>query len=309
VAVQQIRLNAGDDIVIAYETFGRRDDPAVVLVMGLGTQMLGWPDEFCVDLAGRGYYVIRFDNRDIGLSTHLHDAPSPDIRAVALRRRRPAYSLQDMADDTIGLLDALGLSRVHLVGASMGGFIAQLVALGQPQRIISLTLIMTSTGSRRVGQASRALVWAMLRRKPATEREAAIASSVGMYRLLRSAGYPADEEYTAALAAESYDRGYDPTGGNRQLGAVIGQSNRTKALRRLAIPTLVMHGLHDPLVRASGGLALARTIPGARFVGFHGVGHDLPRALWPRFASEIDDLARTAQPDRLADREAGVDGQ
>jgi pimeloyl-ACP methyl ester carboxylesterase len=292
-STQTIEANG---ITIAYEVFGRRSNPPVLLVMGLGTQMLAWPEEMCRSLAAEGYCVIRFDNRDAGLSTHLDELPSPDPVAVVSRRQRPPYRLDDMAADTLALIDALGLGRVHLVGASMGGFISQLVALRSPQRIASLTLIMTSTGSRRVGRASGRVVAAVLRRKPAINREQAIAASLGMFRLIRSRGFAFDEDAVREYAGESYDRGYDPAGGRRQLAAVIAQTNRTRRLRRLSIPTLVMHGLHDPLVGSSGGLALAKAVPGARFLGFHGMGHDLPRELWPDYVAAIAALARRAEP-------------
>jgi len=274
-------------IQIAYESFGNPADPALVLIMGLGTQMIGWPEPFCRQLAQQGFYVVRFDNRDIGESTHLSDLPAPDIRAVALRRRPPAYPLEACAADTVGLLDALGLDVVHLVGASMGGFIAQLVALNAPDRVASLTLMMTSTGSRRVGQARLKLVANVLRRKPATSREEAVAATVAMFELIRSPGYPVDAAYVREIAGRSYDRGYDAAGARRQLGAAIAQRDRTRDLATITVPTVVLHGLQDPLVAPSGGLAVARAIPGSRFVGFPGMGHDLPRPLWPDFIAEI----------------------
>jgi pimeloyl-ACP methyl ester carboxylesterase len=281
-------------IDIAYETFGDRHDPALVLVMGLGTQMLGWPAEFCAQLAAQGFFVVRFDNRDIGESTHLESLPVPDPIRVALRRRRPPYTIEDMATDTLALLDALGLDRVHLMGASMGGFIAQTVAIKAPGRILSLTLMMTSTGSRRHGYTSPKVMATILRRKPAADRSEALDASVAMYKLVGSVGYPADESVVREFSGQSYDRAYDPAGAQRQLAAVAAQPNRTAALRELRMPTLVMHGLSDSLVNVSGGIALARTIPGALFVGFHGMGHDLPPALWPEFITQILSVTRRA---------------
>ena len=278
---------ASNGIELAYETFGDPAAPPVVLVMGLGTQMIAWPDRLCEDLAAGGRYVIRFDNRDVGLSTHLDDAPAPDVKDVLLRRRRPAYFMDDLSDDLIGLLDALGLDRVHLVGASMGGFISQTAALAHPERVRSLTLMMTSTGSRRVGQAKVVLAPKLLARRGRMEREEAIESTVATFRTIGSRGALFDEEHLRDLAGRSYDRSHDARGYVRQLGAVVAQRNRTKALTQLAVPTLVMHGLHDPLVSVSGGLALARLIRGSRFVGFSGMGHDLPPALLDDFAREI----------------------
>ncbi len=289
-------------IDIAYETFGDQGDPPIVLLMGLATQMLAWPDEFCRDLADRGHYVVRFDNRDIGLSTHLHDLPAPALMQVVTRRQPAPYSIRDMAEDTVGLLDALGLDAVHLVGASMGGFIAQTVALHHPARVRQLTLIMTSTGSRRVGHMTPEVFRELLRRRAATDRNAAIAATVDTFRLIGSKGYAFDEEHLRDVAGRSYDRGYNPRGYLRQLAAVASQPNRTRELRQIRIPTLVIHGFGDPLVSISGGLAIARAIPGAKFVGYRGMGHDLPRPLWPEFAAEI---AHLSARDRAATPVAG----
>lgn len=282
------------DLELAYETFGSAGDPAVVLVMGLGTQMLGWPDEFCRSLADQGFHVIRFDNRDIGGSTHLDDLDVPPLWRVLLHRTPPPYRLAEMAGDLLGLLDHLGLDRVHLVGASMGGFIAQLAAIAAPHRFASLTLIMTSTGSRRVGHPHPRAGRQLLRRRPVDDRAGAIEASVQTFAVIGSPGFPAEPEYFREVAGRSYDRGYDPAGVQRQFLAVAVQTDRSADLRRLRIPTLVIHGLADPLVSPSGGLALARTIPGAVFLGFPGMGHDLPRPLWPRLVREIAEHARSA---------------
>lgn len=278
-------------IELAYQTFGNEADPAVLLVMGLGTQMLAWPDEFCADIAATGRYVVRYDNRDTGLSTHLDDLPAPSPLRILLRRDAAPYSIDDMAADAVGLVDALGLDTVDLVGASMGGFIAQTVALRSPGRVRSLTLIMTSTGSRRVGLPAPKVVRQLLRRRAVGDRDAAIAAAVAVFRLIGSPGYAFDEDYLQRLAGVSYDRAHDSDGYLRQLAACMVQPNRTPQLRDLRVPTLVIHGLDDPLVSSSGGLALARSISGARFVGYSGMGHDLPRELWPEIAREIARLA------------------
>lgn len=291
----QIRTARVGELELAYETFGDPADPTVLLVMGLGTQMLAWPDEFCVALAATGRHVVRFDNRDCGLSTHLDGLPAPDPARVLLRRERAPYSIDDLARDTLGLMDALGLESIDLVGASMGGFVAQAVALRSPGRLRSLTLIMTSTGSRRVGYPAPRVARQLLRRRRVTTRDEAVAMTLRVFRLIGSPGYVFDEEYLQRQAGLSYDRAYDPRGYLRQLAACLTQPDRTPALRALAVPTLVVHGLHDPLVSPSGGLALARTIPGARFVGYAGMGHDLPRPLWPELAREIARLADTAR--------------
>lgn len=271
-------------IEIAYETFGDPADPAILLVMGLGAQMIAWPEELCELLAEAGHHVIRFDNRDAGLSTHL-DLPAPSL-ADLLRRREPPYTVSDMADDALGLLDHLEVDRAHVVGASMGGFISQTLALARPDRVRSLSLVMTSTGSRRVGQASPKVLHRMATRPPAATRDEAIAEAVRTYRLIGSPAH-LDEALVRELAARSYDRCYDPAGTQRQLAAVVAQPNRTRDLRRISVPTLVVHGLDDPLVAASGGLAIARAIPGATFIGHSGMGHDLPRSLWRTLAADV----------------------
>jgi pimeloyl-ACP methyl ester carboxylesterase len=281
------RRVAANGIELAYETFGDPAAPPVVLVMGLGTQMLAWPDALCEQIAGGGRYVVRYDNRDVGLSTHLHGTRAPDVKDILLRRRKPVYRIDDMADDLIGLLDALGLAKAHLVGASMGGFIVQTAAIAHPDRVQSLTLIMTSTGSRRVGQARPRLITRLLGKRGTLDREAAMELAVETFGVIGSRGDLFDAEHVRDLAGRSYDRAHDPAGYVRQLGAVLAQPNRTRGLTKLRVPTLVMHGLHDPLVNVSGGIALARLIRGAKFVGFSGMGHDLPRRLWSQYADEI----------------------
>ena len=282
-------------IEIAYETFGERGNPPLVLVMGLGTQMLAWPDELCEDLAGRGHFVVRFDNRDVGLSTHFKGVRAPSIAALVAKRARPPYTVDDMADDALGLIDALDLGPVHLVGASLGGFIAQTAAIRRQDSLKSLTLIMTSTGSRRVGQADPRLLGRLLQRPPVADREAAMNAVIETFRAIGSKGYALDEQRLRDVGARSFERGYDPGGYRRQLAAVVAQENRTAQLRQITVPTLVMHGLHDPLVAPSGGIALARKIRSSRFVGFSGMGHDLPRELWPEFADHISALVRRAE--------------
>lgn len=285
---------ATNGLKIAYETFGSPEHPPVLLIMGLGTQMIAWPDEMCQTIADLGHRVLRFDNRDVGLSTHLTELPAPAPRDLLVRRTRPPYTVSDMAADAAGLLDALDIRSAHIVGASMGGFIAQTLAGLHPARVRSLTLIMTSTGSRLVGNPKPQLFARLLRRRIVSDRLEAMEAIVEMFRIIGSKGFAFDEEYLRDLAGRSYDRAYDPHGYLRQLAAVIAQPNRSKQLRDIACPTLVIHGLHDPLVNVSGGLALARAIRGAEFLGFAGMGHDLPRPLWPRFAEEICAIAARA---------------
>ena len=278
---------------IAYEAFGDAGDPAILLVMGLGTQMIAWPDEMCEALAAAGHYVVRYDNRDIGLSTHI-DAPVPGLAQMVLKRN-PPYTIGDMADDAIGLVDALGIDRFHLVGASMGGFIAQTVAIAHPQRVMTLTLIMTSTGSRRVGRPTPATMKRLASSGGPTTRAEAMEDTVNTYRVIGSPAH-LDEARMRELAGIAFDRDHNPDGRQRQLAAILAQPDRTAALRKLSIPTQVIHGLSDPLVTPSGGLALARAIPGATFVGHHGMGHDLPHSLWQQLTSGLLALIERHDP-------------
>ncbi len=286
-ADEHVRYVDVNGIRIAYETFGDPSDPPAVFVTGLSVQMLVWPDELCELLAARGFYVVRADNRDVGLSTHLETPETLGLFEI-LRRKAP-YAIADMAADIAGLIDGLELAPVHLVGASMGGFIAQTVALDRPDLVRSLTLIMTSTGSRRVGQPKPSVAWRMIRTQVATDREAAIASALSTFRRIGSPGYPFEEELIRDIAGRSYDRAHSAAGRRRQLAAAVAQPNRTARLRTLKVPTLVIHGLQDRVVTPSGGLALAKAIPGARLLGFAGMGHNLPRPLWPQVVNELDD--------------------
>ena len=284
-------FNAGtapaNGLELAYETIGDPGDPTVLLIMGLGAQLIAWPDELCSELAAAGHHVVRFDNRDVGLSTHLHHLGAPTSSQILRHRGHPPYRLADMADDAMGLLDHLGVDQAHVVGASMGGFIAQTVALAHPERVRSLTVFMTSTGSLRVGMPAPHILARLARRRPALGRAEAIEAAVETFRQVGSPGYPFDAERLRQLAARGYDRAYDPGGFQRQAAAIAAQPDRTAALARLRMPTVVLHGLADPLINDSGGRAVARAVPGARFVGFSGMGHDLPQALWPHFLAEM----------------------
>jgi pimeloyl-ACP methyl ester carboxylesterase len=284
---------AANGIEIAYETFGDRSRPPLVLVMGLGTQMIAWPDELCEDLA-REHFVVRYDNRDIGRSTHLTGVRAPAVAAVAARRAKPPYTVSDLGRDLLGLLDGLGLERAHLCGASMGGFIAQSAAIQAPERVQSMTLIMTSTGSRLVGRVDLRLIPKLLTRRVVSDREQAGEAAVETFRAIGSPGFPFDEERIREVGRRSFDRGHDSGGYRRQLAAVVAQSDRTARLQQLDIPALVVHGLSDPLVAPTGGLALARALKGSRFLGVPGMGHDLPRPLWPELADGITSLAARA---------------
>jgi pimeloyl-ACP methyl ester carboxylesterase len=257
--------------------------------------MIGWPDAFCEALDARGVHVIRFDNRDIGLSSHLTDARAPDLGAAFRGDTSSAsYTLSDMAADTIGLLDGLGLESAHVVGASMGGMIGQTLAIEHPTRVRSLTSIMSTTGEPAVGQPTQAAL-AVLLSPPAAGREQAIERTVNIVRVIGSPGFEIDEAELRLRTGLAYDRAYDPLGVARQLLAIAASGDRTTALRSVAIPTLVMHGVEDPLVNVSGGRATARAIPGAELVLFDGMGHDLPRTLWGEFTRLIAELVKRAE--------------
>jgi pimeloyl-ACP methyl ester carboxylesterase len=282
------------DVELAYETFGDRSDPPLLLVMGLGTQMLGWRAAFCEQLAGRGFFVVRYDNRDVGRSTKF-SAHRPPTAAQLLRRDRAAaaYSLADMADDGVGLLDRLGLASAHMVGASMGGMIAQTIAFRHPDRTRSLVSIMSNTGARWSGQPSLSMYGTLLRRAP-RDREGYIAHQLQVFAKTGSPGFPRDEAELRELATMSFERGHDPAGSGRQLAAIIASGDRTKDLATIRVPTLVVHGDKDRLVAPSGGRATAKAIPGARLLTIEGMGHDLPRPVWPRIVEAIAENAALA---------------
>ncbi len=285
------------DVELCYETFGDASDPALLLIMGLGTQMIGWHDELCHGLARRRFFVIRFDNRDVGRSTRLHEVPPP--RLLELLRRRPrqlAYTLGDMADDAAGLLDCMGIESAHVVGASMGGMIAQTLAVGHPDRVLSLVSIMSSTGARLSGQPALR-VYPFFLRRPRAGRDAYIDNAVRLFAVVGSRGLGADEEQLRELAGRSFDRGVDAAGTGRQLAAILAAGNRTDDLRRIAAPTLVIHGTADRLVSPSGGAATVRAIPGSHRLLIEGMGHDLPRGGWPRIIEGIIENASRAAPD------------
>ena len=285
------------EIEIAYETFGDPSDPAMLLVMGLATQMIAWHEDFCAELAGRGFHVIRFDNRDVGRSTALRHLPAPTIRQLVLRSKKAvAYTLSDMAADAVGLLDHLGSERAHVVGASMGGMIAQTIAIEHPERVLSLGSIMSNTGSRWAGQPKLA-TYRVLLAAPPSDRERFIEHVLKMYRVIGSPGLDRDEDDLRDIAGRSYDRGRNPAGSGRQLAAIIASGDRADGLRSVRVPTVVIHGTKDPLVRPSGGRATAKAIPGARLLTIEGMGHDLPRQVWPRIIGAIsENAARAASP-------------
>lgn len=284
----------GTSITLAYESIGDPADPPVLLVMGLGMQLLGWPDEFCQQLAGEGFHVVRYDNRDVGRSTHLDSIRTPTVPQLITRRfGRDQYDLGDMADDAARLLEELDISPAHVVGASLGGMIAQTLAARRPEKVRSLTSIMSTTGSRVKGQLALPMLRLLLKQAP-REREAWLDYVTGVFETIGSPGLPRDTDAVREVAARSYDRGTNPAGTGRQLGAVLRSGDRTRELRRIAAPTLVFHGSGDKLIRPSGGKATAKAIPGARLTVIDGMGHDLPRAVWPQIIGAIAEQARAA---------------
>ena len=283
-------------IAIDYEETGPRDAPAILLIMGLGMQLVAWPNTFCEGLAARGFRVIRFDNRDAGLSSRMPSAGRIATRAMMARALvrlpvRPPYTLNDMAADTIGLLDALGIAKAHVVGASMGGMIAQILAIEHPERVKSLTSIMSSPAPL----LPRPRVLRALLRPPPRDEERAIRRMKEFFRLVGGAGYPPTEAELQAKVGRSVRRSYRPDGLARQLIAIQTAPSRVRMLRRVEAPTLVVHGTDDPLIPMAGGERTAASIPGASLRIIPGMGHFLPEALVPLLVEEIAEHCRNAE--------------
>ena len=290
-AVEMAAIGGG--IEIAHESFGDPADPTLLLVMGLGMQMLGWDEEFCELLAGRGFRVVRFDNRDIGLSTKVGRS-RPNVLASAVGLRSADYRLADMATDAVGLLDHLEVDGAHIVGASMGGMIAQTIAARHPGRALSLCSIMSGPGGRSPATMPRMSVIGTLLAKPPSEREAYAEHVASLFGRIGSPGYEHDPERLRRRALLSYDRCFHPAGAARQLMAIMASGNRTDEIRAITCPTLVLHGKSDKLLPYAGGKAVAKAVPGARLELIDGMGHDLPIELWPRFADLIAENAGRA---------------
>ena len=282
-------------IELCYQTFGDPTGDPLLLVMGLGGPMTWWDPEFCAGLARRGFYVIRYDNRDTGRSTKIGGkvGRADLLRAFAGRGGRPAYTLADMAGDAFGLLDHLGLPAAHVVGVSMGGMIAQTMAVEQPSRVLSLTSIMSTTGRRTVGwQHPKLLPILIAPRGPG--RTAYAETSARLWQMIGSPAYPVEHEEVRRRAEETWDRGFSANGVMRQMLAILAQPDRGARLRNLTMPALVVHGDRDKMVHVSGGRATAAAIPGAELLLVPGMGHDLPRPLFDDFA---DAIRRTAHRD------------
>lgn len=287
---------AANGIALEVEDHGSPAGEPLVLIMGLGMQLVAWPDEFVAMLVGRGFRVIRFDNRDIGLSQHLDHLGVPNVARDAFRHLvglpvRSPYGIRDLADDTAALLDALGLASAHVCGASMGGMVAQHLAARHATRIRSLTLMMTTSGSRWLPGPTLKVRAALVARPADAGFDSIVDHYVALYRLIGSPAYPMPDDELRERVARAVRRSHHPQGVARQLVAIAADGNRTPLLRDIAAPTQVIHGEHDPLVPVAAGRDLVRRIAGARGDFIAGMGHDLPRGLWPRF---IDDIAQVA---------------
>jgi pimeloyl-ACP methyl ester carboxylesterase len=293
---QPPQLARANGIDLCYEIFGDPAAEPMLLIMGLGAQMIHWDDDFCRQLAARGFRVIRFDNRDIGKSSRLSGGKR--LTAMELLKLRflripvqAPYKLRDMAEDTAGLMDALRIKSAHLVGASMGGMIAQEIAISFPERVRSLTSIMSSTGNPKLPQASREAMAILMAPPPAT-REEYLDRFVKTWKVLRVGSFPEDEELDIARGKRTYERGLNPAGVGRQLRAILASGSRKERLAAVKAPTLVIHGTVDPLVRPEGGMDTAASIPGAKLLMIPGMGHALPIPFWPQI---IDAIARHAK--------------
>ena len=279
-------------IQLEYEAFGESTSPPLLLIIGLAGQLIFWDEELCRQLAQQGHYVIRYDNRDVGLSSKIEEAGVPDImRTIETLMRGeeidPPYTIEDMAEDAVGLLDALGIEKAHVCGMSMGGMIAQALAIRHPQRVLSLISIYSTTGNPRLPQPKPDVMQVLLA-PPPEEREANIEFTLKVFRTIAGTGFPFDEEWHRKMMGWAYDRAFYPQGAIRQLVAILAQKNRKPALASIAVPTLVIHGTADPLVPFECGKDTAEAVPGAEFKSIDGMGHDLPHGgAWPEIINAI----------------------
>jgi pimeloyl-ACP methyl ester carboxylesterase len=289
--MENVPLARANGIDIEYQTFGEPDGPPILLIAGLGVQMLSWDDGFCNLLARRGFRVIRFDNRDSGLSTWIDAAGPPDVAAALTGEAHAAYQLEDMAADAAGLLAALDMPAAHIVGSSMGGFVAQLVAINHPDRVLTLTSIMSGPGGRdQVAPSPDGA--AVLLAIPPTTREERIAQGMWARRVLKGSLDPYDEHFELARVSLAIDRAYNPDGAARQFIAVLAAQSRLERLGSVRVPTLVIHGVEDILVPVENGRLVASAVPGARLLEIEGMGHDLPERVWSEVVDAIADLAQ-----------------
>jgi len=290
-------------IQIEYETFGNSSGRPLLLIIGLGGQMTQWDDDLCKDLVKRGHYIIRFDNRDVGLSTKFDEAGVPNLgetigKIIQGEKIKPPYTLDDMADDAVGLLEALGIGKAHVCGMSMGGMIAQTIAIRHLPHVLSLISIYSTTGNPELPQPKPEIL-RLLATPPPSEREANIEHMLGVFKTIAGPGFPLDEKWTRKIMAENYDRCFYPQGMVRQLVAILTQVNRGPALSSVNVPALVVHGTDDPLVPVEGGKDTAKVISGAQLMLINGMGHDLPHGgAWPRIVEAIAAHTLKATPYR-----------
>jgi pimeloyl-ACP methyl ester carboxylesterase len=274
-------------IEIAYDTFGNQDNEPILLIMGLSCQMILWADEFCFSLAEKGFYVIRFDNRDVGMSTKMTASGMPHIQALLLGKLAVGpYTILDMAKDTVGLLDALLIEKAHVIGVSMGGMIGQEIAISYPDRLMTLTSIMSTTGNPLLPPPSREVIEMLFKPIPTT-RDTFVSYFRDVWRILSGPRFPMDDITAGRLGVETYRRGIDPAGNARQLAAILVSGSRKERLAWVKSPTLVIHGTQDPLVPIECGIDTAESIPGADLKIFDGMGHWLPPRLWPEIIGAI----------------------
>jgi pimeloyl-ACP methyl ester carboxylesterase len=283
---------SANNIRIEYETFGNPSSPPLLIIIGLSGQLIYWDESFCSQLAGAGLYVIRFDNRDAGLSTKMDQLGTPDVmdvigKLMAGQKVTPPYTMEDMAADAVGLLDSLGIEKAHICGMSMGGMIAQAVAIGYPRRVLSLTSIYSTTGNPDLPRP-KPEVMRLLLTLPPRDRDPFIEFNLNVFRAITGPRFGFDEKWARKLLGLAYDRSFWPQGDARQLVAVLTQGNRKAGLKGVKVPTLVIHGDADPLLPVEAGIDTAQAVPGARLKIIQGMGHDLPHGeLWAQIAKDI----------------------
>lgn len=285
-------------LLIEYGTFGEKSNPPMLLVMGLGAQMILWDEGFCEQLAGKGFYVVRFDNRDVGLTEKLDDLGVPKVLEIMAKSMKgekveSPYSLDDMADDAAGLLDALEIDKAHICGASMGGMIVQTMAYNHPDRVLSMTSIMSSTGNPKLPPPQPDAM-KVLMAPPPGDREGIIEHGINTWKVISGPGFEFDEDYIRDMLERTYDRSHYPPGFIRQLTAIVAHGSRVEKLAGVKAPTLVIHGSADPLVPVEAGKDTAESIPGAQLMLIEGMGHNLPKEAWPQIVGAISENAAKA---------------
>jgi pimeloyl-ACP methyl ester carboxylesterase len=285
-----------NNIQIEYETFGNSNLPALLLIAGFSAQLIHWDDKLCEQLAQRGHYVIRFDNRDVGLSSKIEEAAVPDIDALMRGEAiDPPYSIEDMADDAVGLLDALGIEKAHICGFSMGGIIAQAVVINHPRRVLSLISIYSTTGNPELPPPSEEAMGLLLK-PPPEEREANIEHNIKLWRTITGPGFDFDEAWHRKLATDAYNRAFYLPGLARQMAAIMTMKNRKPALASVSVPTLVIHGTDDPMLAVECGKDTAEAVPDAELKIIEGMGHDLPHGdAWQQIVDAIVDHTHKAK--------------